>query len=712
MDSGFKTKRQKPAALIYRDILMATLVAACVSMYYELWTSLRYVGQMQDIVALYVNVSSSDVILFLCAFVFMYAMLRVVRRQGVRIADFVYKWRYAIGGAVVLLLVILNLSGSSVHSWAHFVGTEENGLRLGMERLIRSDEWLVSTPFAFSQVASGYHYFSPVIAGGADAFLLGTTPVLDIGIIFKPFYWGYLLLGAERGLSFYWNIRLICLLLLSFDFAMLITDNKRFLSLLFSLLVSFSPCVQWWAATGIEDLLITGFAAVILINRYLCTTNYKIRVIYALLLTWCGVIYALVLYPAWIVPIAYVLLAVLIPVFILNRKRITLSLKDAGIVASVLLLAAVSLGYVFIKSKEAVQLIMNTVYPGKRVGSSTYGWQCLFLYPSGLFSTFKQDFPGTNVCEISSFISFFPVGLILFIRNTIKRRKADAISTGLVIVSVFMALYCHAGLPESILTITLLKYSTTGRTLPILMLAQIMLLFREIAVSGDIKTTKSVSIFSVVVAAAVVYFSSSLLEGFYSLSMQMILVVLMYTVCIASLEIGNHPELIKTFGVCIAFVVLIGGVFVNPIQQGAKEVLNNQMTQTVAPVVEKDPDGRWIVEGSLRANAILPAGARTINCTNIYPNMELWHKIDENGEYEDVYNRYAHVRVVITPEDTAFQLTYPDSFALYINPNDLEAIQTDYILTDRNLEELNTDSTRFTLEHENGGLMVYRVESV
>lgn len=46
--------------------------------------------------------------------------------------------------------------------------------------------------------------------------------------------------------------------------------------------------------------------------------------------------------------------------------------------------------------------------------------------------------------------------------------------------------------------------------------------------------------------------------------------------------------------------------------------------------------------------------------------------MDVIGEYTDVYNRYAHVKVSFTNEPISFQLMSPDSFNIELNTNDLE----------------------------------------
>ena len=86
------------------------------------------------------------------------------------------------------------------------------------------------------------------------------VPVKDILILSRPFNIGYLLLGEEYGLSFYWYGRLIALLLVTFELMMLITNKKKLLSLAGAILITGSPLVSWFYSNYIVDLLISGDA--------------------------------------------------------------------------------------------------------------------------------------------------------------------------------------------------------------------------------------------------------------------------------------------------------------------------------------------------------------------------------------------------------------------------------------------------------------------
>lgn len=87
--------------------------------------------------------------------------------------------------------------------------------------------------------------------------------------------------------------------------------------------------------------------------------------------------------------------------------------------------------------------------------------------------------------------------------------------------------------------------------------------------------------------------------------------------------------------------------------------------------------------------------------------MELWHKLDKDGEYEDIYNRYSHVQVEFTNDETSFKLLTPDYFTLFLNINDLEKLNVDYILSDYNIKWYASEISK-CIYHE-GGLYIYKL---
>ncbi|MFR3960391.1 MAG: hypothetical protein ACLTZB_07210, partial [Streptococcus salivarius] len=102
---------------------------------------------------------------------------------------------------------------------------------IGSPRPIRSDEWLVQTPFYLSQVKTGNHFTNQSYqVSGQNMMMAYNVSSWHISTIGKPFNWGFLFLGASRGLSWYWSFKIIAMLLLAYEFAMILTSKRKLLS--------------------------------------------------------------------------------------------------------------------------------------------------------------------------------------------------------------------------------------------------------------------------------------------------------------------------------------------------------------------------------------------------------------------------------------------------------------------------------------------------
>ena len=71
----------------------------------------------------------------------------------------------------------------------------------------------------------------------------------------ETFTWGYVLLGKEYGLSWYWNLKLIGLILFSFEIGLIVTRRNKYLALLASVWIPFSSVLQWWFVSPVGDLV-------------------------------------------------------------------------------------------------------------------------------------------------------------------------------------------------------------------------------------------------------------------------------------------------------------------------------------------------------------------------------------------------------------------------------------------------------------------------
>ena len=196
-----------------------------------------------------------------------------------KIGEWLYKYRYAIAIIIFILCIFLEISGSSIGMWKNWGGmnVDADGVLFGKPRSIRSDEWAVLTPMMFSQYFDGFNYFSNLIRGGnTDVFMIYGLPTLNLMQVFRPFQIGFLFLGIAKGLSFFWCGRGIALFLVMFELAMILTKKNKLLSLLAAIMITLAPMIQWWfAINGIVEIFVFGGLAIILLEKYMTTTNFK-----------------------------------------------------------------------------------------------------------------------------------------------------------------------------------------------------------------------------------------------------------------------------------------------------------------------------------------------------------------------------------------------------------------------------------------------------
>ena len=137
-----------------------------------------------------------------------------------------YRFRYIIGCIIVVLGVLFNINMSSIGVFnSVYNDSDESTTMIGVPREIRSDEWLVQTPFYFSQSEDNYQVLNDKI--NENAIIMYNAPVKDITIIGKPFNWGFLFLPKDRAYSFYWMSKLVILFLVSFEFCMIILKRNK-----------------------------------------------------------------------------------------------------------------------------------------------------------------------------------------------------------------------------------------------------------------------------------------------------------------------------------------------------------------------------------------------------------------------------------------------------------------------------------------------------
>lgn len=316
--------------------------------------------------------------------------------------------------ALCAVYVILALTPSSYSLAPGYMGVAAEQPLLGTARLIRSDEWLVYTPYVQIAVAND---FGPVNTLGPYHETLRSfqaLPLLDWGLLFKPYHWAFMVLPPANAYSFFFMFMAMAFLL---GWAMFLRQLRfpPLAALLVSATLFLSPFVQVWWTSNAGAFALAPWAAV----AWLQIDRRWLRVLasaYAL-----AVWLLAVAYPPFIISTVFAL-AVL--VLALRRDALSLSrLVDAAIAGVVAL--AVFVGYF----QDIIEIVQNTVYPGKResAGGGVSGISLLaHVFPN--LMTYRFDplpaFQPSNACEIAVLGSLLPLMTLTLVDHARLRQWA------------------------------------------------------------------------------------------------------------------------------------------------------------------------------------------------------------------------------------------------------------------------------------------------
>ena len=674
-----------------------------------------------------------------------------------RTARFAYKYRYLLGVLLITLGVILNINGSSLRVWQSYITTNTDTKVAGIERPIRSDEWAVFTPMIFSQ-EYGEEPFSATSeilrATDTDTVMVYGLPSSNITLLFRPFLAGFMLLGASRGLAFFWCARTVFLWLISFELFMLLTNKKYGLSVAGAFLILFSPVVQWWfAINGLVEMLIFGSLFILLFHHFLTNEKFRIRLLCLAGMFISGGGYIMTIYPAWMVPLAYVYLALLIWIFIKDRSAMVIKKKDVVLAVFAVLALGATILWIFKGSMDAIKTVSNTVYPGKRSNSGGDYADYIYAYPlSVLFPYLRSSATAsTHVCSYASFISFFPLGILTAVYTLITRKRKDILLVCLGAVALVTGLYITIGFPEILAKITLLSHSTPSRSFIAFDLANLLLLIKSLSILGDsslisvfsssiskkefskntassgtIKTLDEnnskqkhidlimLLIFAVISVVLTTIMSTAAFTEEYSGAAGIIAIVVFSAVvlCICFYCIKPVITIIALISLSLAC-----GAYVNPVQYGISDMTSNNLGQTITAIVDQDPDAVWaVVNGNAFPiiNYPLMFGAKTINCTNTYPDLERWDSIDDGKKDTDVYNRYAHINIIIDPANSQneheFYKDFTDTFTAHVNNSELISLGVKYVMSTEDLTAYSDETATYVLVYKDHNQRIYRID--
>ena len=612
--------------------------------------------------------------------------------------ELIYKYRFVLSFLLLIMLVSFKISGSSMGCWKLFLGDGESGIRLGEPRVWRSDEWGTLTPLCFRQqynTLGAYNRYSQTLGSIlTDNMLVYGQPSWDILTLFRPFYWGYLFFGSERGLSWFWCSRLIVLFLSWFELGMLITDGQKKLSVMLSVCVSFAPFLQWWfAINGLVEMLIYG-ACFVLGSNYLVSHAFNPRKIaVAVGMAVCAVGYVLTFYPTWMVPVAWGFVPLFLWVVIWKFDRKVLRRVDVVPWLLIFVITVAGLTVLAVTSWDVIKAELNSVYPGNAPSSSGgTGLWWMMKYPISLVSRFSMN---ELIVENSSIICFAPAGFILALWVIIKEKKKDPLLILLLGMNLFLAWYYCVGIPKWLAKILLLSFVNSNRGPQVLGFLRLTLFVRAVALKEKAPKRWLAALAAVISSAVPMrlalgftkYEPGGLRYEYFDTAEKILVVWAILAVVFYLLYRARKSKYtMAVLGVCT--VVLASSIWINPVAKGVPEITKSETMQQIRDLVKEDPQAIWLVVDMAYPATNIPAmaGADCLNTTQTYPQKTRWEMLDQEGEYEDIYNRYCHIRASLGSK-TMLELVSTDYVEVTLSPEELKKLNIRYIVSTNDFDE-------------------------
>ena len=581
-----------------------------------------------------------------------------------------YQHRYLIGLVGLVICMVLGLHGSSINACGYLTGYQYYDHYpseiFGTWRIVRGDEYGILTPMAFAQAQNDYGYFSDLFGSyGMDMFMVYGQAVKDIAVIFRPFYLGYLLFGLRMGLSFFWCGRFI-------NFS-----GKR-ISFLYAVILTMSPVVQWWfAINGLVEMLLFGQLAILLFMKYLQEQRFWKRACCIVGICYLACCYIMLLYPAWQIPVAWLLVFVAVALLLelIRDKKALWYWKDLFAWCGSLALFGLIMMRILIKSQATIEATLHSEYPGSRSFCGGAGFSGLFAGWVNLFLTQVSDSVNVenNVCEKAAFLDFMPLGLIMALVvvgvQIYRKQKKDYLLISLCLFTLIFGSWYVFGWPEALCKVTLLYTVNPERGCIAIQLAQVMMLFRA---GWQLMPCKKIKYLTLWCREA---------------ALQNIVFLL----------------------ICAG--LMFSTMLVNPIVSGIGAWEDNKLLQAVS---DSDREGDiWVADrcGVYIPNLMTTVGAHTVNAIHLYPDVETWSVLDPDGVNENVYNRYAHVTLDLTPGSTEFELIQNDWFHVAVNMDDLKDLGVTKILSTNvdGYEVYDTDDLSIERERVIGDYAIYSI---
>jgi len=404
-----------------------------------------------------------------------------------------------------------------------------------------------------------------------------------------------------------------------------------------------------------------------------------------------GTGFILTLYPPLQVPLGFLFIIVVIKLFMEFRKKITFNFLDI-IMTGILIIGVLLVvkRYLNLTANEMI-LLKDTVYPGSRIISGgEYNLQNIFyMYMQWLLPVKSASI--LNNCELAFFVPVLPV--ILFLFPFVIKKQKNIFYLVLYLYEMFLISWLFIKYPEVVGKYTLFRYVTESRLTIIIGLLSVYLTIITLTTCNikelfSRKTAYIISLFTIIITVGtlIVYNGGGYLNFLGNLRAIPIMISLVFFAIFTVVFLfGNKRRTI----LLIIISIIICGATVNPLVIGSGSLLTSDIAQKIKETERIDPGSLWVINEEFPySNYLLAFGVKSFNALNSYPDYRKWYMLDSKKEYQNIYNRYAHVSVELSEKKFAIELTAPDAIKVTLTSRNIKKLGAKYILSKDDLENM------------------------
>ena len=159
----------------------------------------------------------------------------------------------------------------------------------------------------------------------------------------------------------------------------------------------------------------------------------------------------------------------------------------------------------------------------------------------------------------------------------------------------------------------------------------------------------------------------------------------------------------------MCIVAIIAGATINPIVSGTNIMYETSIAKKKKKIYQEDKEALWVGRYNWSGQYLLANGVNVLNGVNTYPNFEWIEKLDPERKYNEVYNRYAHIGIILS-DHTEFRLLTQDSYEVEVSYEDFKKLNVKYYFTDTKLTDEIQDDFRASMKYENDDKKQYIYE--